>query len=310
MSCHAGILMVWRRLSQPQGAGSIAAAVERFGRRDFPGQVAPGNRRLHTTRRWHTFLDGRIVSRVRRRQRYFEADTGIFHGLFWMNMSADKCLPNVGHAENVESAAAGQIPGHSRQNRSDAGSGIPNTGEGLVAAIFVIGLVLWVYSPVLTCGFVTYDDPLYVTKNPRVQAGLSWDGLIWAFTSLFYFYHPLTWVSLMLDVKLFGIRAAGFHFTNLLLHTTNVCLLLWFLVKNTGKVLPKHFCVALFIRPSSHQRGKRRLGFRAQGFAGQLRFSGRCVRFIQAMRAKPSLLRYVGGSIFLLPQPDGQIHVP
>jgi Tfp pilus assembly protein PilF len=83
-----------------------------------------------------------------------------------------------------------------------------------------------VYSPVLRHGFVEWDDPFYVTENPHVRAGLTAGGVAWAFTSTqLANWHPLTWLSHMLDVSLFGLAPAGHHLTSLLLHLANTLLL-------------------------------------------------------------------------------------
>src|SRR5579884_4308335 len=75
-------------------------------------------------------------------------------------------------------------------------------------------------------GFVNYDDPIYVTQNMDVLGGLSLEGIVRAFTSArSNHWHPLTWISLQLDVDLFDHQAWGFHLTNLLLHTANVLML-------------------------------------------------------------------------------------
>src|SRR5690348_3140789 len=74
-----------------------------------------------------------------------------------------------------------------------------------LALIFVTLAVYW---PVAHFDFINFDDPEYVTANPRVLAGLTWDSLIWAFReSHTSNWHPLTWLSHMLDVELFGNAA-------------------------------------------------------------------------------------------------------
>ena len=86
---------------------------------------------------------------------------------------------------------------------------------------------LAVYWPVIFNGFTNYDDGYYVTENAYIQRGLSWDGVVWAFGSLHgehTYWHPLTWVSHMVDYELFGLRAWGHHGINLLLHTLNTVL--------------------------------------------------------------------------------------
>jgi tetratricopeptide (TPR) repeat protein len=96
--------------------------------------------------------------------------------------------------------------------------------------------------------FINYDDDYYVTDNPHVQAGLTAEGLRWAFSSLFDAdsWHPLTWLSLQLDAQLFGTPAAGYHRTNVLLHAANTVLLFWLLKRLTGAVWPSAAVAAFF----------------------------------------------------------------
>ncbi len=85
---------------------------------------------------------------------------------------------------------------------------------------------LGVYSRVFTFGFLNYDDDLYVEKNPHVLGGASWNGVRWAFTARDASnWHPLTWVSHMLDCSIFGLNPCGHHATSLLLHILNSVLL-------------------------------------------------------------------------------------
>jgi tetratricopeptide (TPR) repeat protein len=86
-------------------------------------------------------------------------------------------------------------------------------------------VTLVVYLPTLYHGFVEYDDQQYVTDNPRVQAGLTWTGLIWAFGFHAGNWHPLTWLSHMMDCQVFGAWAGGHHLTNILLHVASTLLL-------------------------------------------------------------------------------------
>jgi tetratricopeptide (TPR) repeat protein len=105
------------------------------------------------------------------------------------------------------------------------------------------------YSSLWTNGFVGIDDHIYITENPVVQQGLSKSSLAWAFSTAYSaetYWHPLTWLSLMLDHDLFGLNPVGYHLVNLLLHTANVLLLLWLLVKTTGRFWPSAFVAALF----------------------------------------------------------------
>jgi tetratricopeptide (TPR) repeat protein len=101
--------------------------------------------------------------------------------------------------------------------------------------------------PLVNSGFINYDDQDYVTENPHVQAGLTWSGVEWAFrTSHASNWHPLTWLSHMLDVQLFGKGPMGPHCVNLLLHTFNSLLLFLLLKRLTGVQWPSALAAALF----------------------------------------------------------------
>src|SRR5882757_9164204 len=91
-------------------------------------------------------------------------------------------------------------------------------------------ITLALYLPALSHSFVEYDDQQYVTDNPRVQAGLTWNGLVWAFGFHAGNWHPLAWLSHMLDCQIYDARAGGHHLTNVLLHVASTLLL--FLVLN------------------------------------------------------------------------------
>lgn len=95
--------------------------------------------------------------------------------------------------------------------------------------------------------FVHYDDRNYIMDNANIKAGFHWDGIVWAFTSLFaYNWHPLTWLSLMLDYQLYGTRAGGYHATNVLIHLLNTLLLFLIFGKMTGGLWKSGFVAALF----------------------------------------------------------------
>src|SRR5262249_39114061 len=83
--------------------------------------------------------------------------------------------------------------------------------------------------------FVNVDDNHYVTANPDVQRGLSADGVVYAFKSLeAWNWHPVTWLSLELDSTLFGVSAASYRRTNILMHAIAAILLFWLLQRMTG----------------------------------------------------------------------------
>jgi Flp pilus assembly protein TadD len=116
-----------------------------------------------------------------------------------------------------------------------------------MVCLLLAAATLAVYWPVTSYDFVNYDDPEYFTDNKHVLAGLTWGGLKWAFSlGQFRFWHPLTWLSLMLDVTLFGKGASGPHFTNLLLHAANAILLFLLLRRMTGAHWRSAVVAALF----------------------------------------------------------------
>ena len=102
-------------------------------------------------------------------------------------------------------------------------------GFGLLTA------VLAAYFQVRSHAFVSLDDPIYVTENLQVRGGLTWSGLVWAFTT----FHdgnwfPLTWLSHMLDCQLFGLDSGWHHLTNVVLHALSTLILFVVLHRMTG----------------------------------------------------------------------------
>src|SRR5437899_2621189 len=98
-------------------------------------------------------------------------------------------------------------------------------------------LTFAVYLPALRNDFVNYDDSDYVTANPHVQSGLNWENIQWAFTTGHASnWHPITWLSHMLDCQLFGQQAAMHHLVSVLFHITNAVLLFLLLKGLTGAV--------------------------------------------------------------------------
>ncbi len=108
-------------------------------------------------------------------------------------------------------------------------------------------LALAVYVRVPSFSFVGLDDGGYVYENRHVLGGLSWDGIRWAFTTLTEAnWHPLTWLSLMLDATAGDSGPAFFHVTSLLLHVINTMLLFHLLARITGSTWKSAFVATLF----------------------------------------------------------------
>jgi tetratricopeptide (TPR) repeat protein len=104
------------------------------------------------------------------------------------------------------------------------------------ASICLVVLVAIVYAPVWDHEFVNYDDDRYVTENPFVRQGLSLASVRWALTATHASnWHPLTWLSHMLDVELYSLEPAGHHLTSVALHAANAVLLMWVLYVMTGR---------------------------------------------------------------------------
>lgn len=147
-----------------------------------------------------------------------------------------------------------------RRNRREAGPKAPPPGSPRVAAVSRLGerptigvaavlavLTLVAYTGVWRNGFVSWDDPYYLAENPNVLAGLTWHGLTWAFTSFVNAnWHPVTWLSHMLDVQVFGLNAGRHHAESLMLHVANTTLLFLALDRMTGAVWRSAFVAALF----------------------------------------------------------------
>jgi len=96
---------------------------------------------------------------------------------------------------------------------------------GLVLAV----VVLLLYGQTLTHEFINFDDYAYITLNENVNSGIKWSNIKWAFTQYYKSnWHPVTWLSHMLDVELFALNPGGHHATNVLLHVLNTLLLLVF----------------------------------------------------------------------------------
>lgn len=116
-----------------------------------------------------------------------------------------------------------------------------------LAAVLLAGMTLAVFAPVVSFQFVNVDDHLYVTGNEHVQRGLTWHNAVWALTTLDAAnWQPVTWISHMLDVSLFGLKPGGHHATSLLIHTLNVILLFFWLRSITGALGKSAVVAAIF----------------------------------------------------------------
>lgn len=102
----------------------------------------------------------------------------------------------------------------------------------VVTAAVIAGLTIFVHWPAVHNGFVNWDDPFYLGKVSELKH-VSLASLAWAFTALPLYYHPLTWLSHLVDFQVWGWNLAGHHATSILLHGANaalVCLFMWMLM--------------------------------------------------------------------------------
>jgi len=119
--------------------------------------------------------------------------------------------------------------------------------KSLLVYGFLLITAFAVYWPVLKCEFVKYDDDKYVTENPNVKRGITYDSVIWAFTTPHYhMWHPLTSLTYLLDYRLFGLNPKWFHLTSLLFHIASTLLLFGILKRMTAAVWPSLFVAAAF----------------------------------------------------------------
>ena len=116
-----------------------------------------------------------------------------------------------------------------------------------VAAAALLLVTAAVFGQTALFGFTTLDDAIYVAKNPHLASGLTWAALRWALTATYASnWHPLTWVSHLADVQLFGLRAGAHHVTNMLFHAVTVVLLFRVLSALTGARWRSAAVAALF----------------------------------------------------------------
>jgi protein O-mannosyl-transferase len=140
------------------------------------------------------------------------------------------------------------LPTPGRKPQSEPASPFSSPEKrNVIFCLLLVVATLALYNPVNRHPFVNFDDDRYVTENPHIHRGLTWETVTWAFAATEQGnWHPLTWLSHALDYELFHQNATGHHFTNLLIHAANVVLLFLFLIYATGRVGPSVFVAALF----------------------------------------------------------------
>src|SRR6266508_3999429 len=116
--------------------------------------------------------------------------------------------------------------------------------------LILLGLAIvtfGIYAQVIRHRFITLDDPTYIQDNPMVNRGVTLAGLAWAFTTFYAGnWHPLTWISHMIDCQFFGMLAGGHLLVNALIHAANTLLVFWFLLRTTHARWSSALVAALF----------------------------------------------------------------
>ncbi len=165
-----------------------------------------------------------------------------------MSRKSKKKAPAV--PSSASDSADGDMPGEADSRPPESGSRPAGwTDRWTVAGVclFLAAITLAVFGRTVHNGFVNYDDGEYVYENAQVVRGLTFPGIVWAFTHVYSAnWHPLTWISHMLDCQLYGLNPGGHHLTNILLHAATAILLFLVLRQMTGALWRSAFVAAVF----------------------------------------------------------------
>ncbi|HBB15552.1 MAG TPA: hypothetical protein DCZ97_00600 [Syntrophus sp. (in: bacteria)] len=167
-----------------------------------------------------------------------------------------------------------------------------------MCSLLAVG-VLIVYWQVGRFDFIRYDEELYITENAHVLSGVSYDGFIWALTTLDAGnWHPLTWLSLMLDRELYGMNAGGYHWTSVILHMANGLLLFLVLIRMTGQLWQSGVVAGLFLIHPLHVESVAWVAERKDVLSGLFWMSSLCgyARYVE----KPLVGRYLWVVLFFV----------
>lgn len=128
-----------------------------------------------------------------------------------------------------------------------------SANQSIAVAIGIAAVAFVAYWPALHGRFTTYDDPIYVVDNGHVTPGVTARGVMWAFTTGHAAnWHPLTWISHMLDAQVWGLDAFGHHLTNIVLHAASSVLLFAVLFRATRETWASAMTAALFALHPAH----------------------------------------------------------
>ena len=117
----------------------------------------------------------------------------------------------------------------------------------LGVCVLIVMIVFGAFWPIQNNGFLSFDDDTYITENRWVQQGLTVESIRWAFSSWRGAnWHPVTWISHMLDVELFGLDPVGHHWASIVIHVLNCLLIYFFLARITGELWASAALILLF----------------------------------------------------------------
>jgi len=119
--------------------------------------------------------------------------------------------------------------------------------QELIICVVLAMATLAVFWQLHEYNFTNYDDPVYVTGNSFIRSGITPDALKWAFGTKYYnLWHPLVWLSFMIDYQFYGMKAGGYHLTNILIHMLSALMLFWLFRRMTGEIWKSAFVAAFF----------------------------------------------------------------
>ncbi len=160
----------------------------------------------------------------------------------------------------------------------------------IYVSLFLVITAVIVYGQMLGHDFVYFDDNYYVAENLRVRAGLTVDNIQWAFSTLYLeFWHPLTWLSLMLDTRLVGVTPGGHLFTNLLLHILNSLLLFIFFNRATGSVWQSGFSLFTHVQAVTSDNWFAHIAL-GRDLMRREKFDAAAEQFFETRRSKPNYI--------------------
>jgi tetratricopeptide (TPR) repeat protein len=195
--------------------------------------------------------------------------------------------------ENHQPQRAADLGSRDRLSDSPASRGVNRVAVFTVCGLLLLAVFV-VFGQTVAFEFVNFDDGEYVSDNPHLTHGLTGQSVAWAFTTnRCHNWHPLTWLSYMLDYQFYGPKPWGYHLTNVLLHAATAILLLLVLWRLTGDFWPSAFVAAVFAVHPLRAESVAWVSERKDVLSG-LFFMLTLGAYVGCVRRPFSLLRYLG----------------